>query len=380
MIFFPDICVGLLFIFWRGHMNSPLLPETLVNSITVGNQSNPKVATLLDGSYVIVWESAGQDGSGSSVVAQRFTAAGERIGNEFLVNSNQTGDQRDVSVTGTDDGGFVIVWEGVNQDDPGSFDTGIFGQRYDAGGLPAGEEFQVNAVNTSSTQFEPEVASIPGGGFAVTYQDDLGDGSSDGIRVRFYDAAGVPTGSDVQVNTEVSGNQYDPAIGTIQASADPNGLTNGGVVVVWTSPTSGTAGDGSSDGVFAQIYDNTGAAVGTEFLVNTQTTGGQRDASVAGLAGGRFVVVWEDDNGTDGSGSGVFGQVFEGDGTAVGGEFQINVETSSSQFDPEVIGTDDGGFVVTWSSSTSGTAGDGSGTGVFGRRFDADGLATSGEL
>lgn len=128
-------------------MNSPLLPETLVNSITVGNQSNPKVATLLDGSYVIVWESAGQDGSGSSVVAQRFTAAGERIGNEFLVNSNQTGDQRDVSVTGTDDGGFVIVWEGVNQDDPGSFDTGIFGQRYDASGLPAGEEFQVNAVN-----------------------------------------------------------------------------------------------------------------------------------------------------------------------------------------------------------------------------------------
>ena len=361
-------------------MNSPLLPEALVNSITVGSQTSPNVASLLDGSYVVTWVSPDQDGSGSAIIAQRFTAAGQQIGNAFIVNSTQVSTQSDPSIVGTDDGGFVIVWESLNQDVPASFDFGVFGQRFGADGLPAGDEFQINETNVTFTQFDPEVAAIPGGGFAVAFTDDSGDGNADGIRVRFYDAAGVPTGTDIQVNSETASNQSLPAIGTINASAGANGLASGGVVVIWTSPTSGTAGDGSGDGVFGQIYDASGAAVGTEFLVNTQTTNQQTDASVAGLAGGRFVVVWEDTNGTDGSGVGVFGQIYEGDGTAVGGEFQINVETASSQFDPEVTGTDDGGFVVTWTSSTSGTAGDGNGQGIIGRRFDMDGTPTSGEL
>ena len=100
--------------------------------------------------------------------------------------------QRDPSIAATDDGGFVIVWESRNQDTPGAFDFGIYGQRFAADGSKAGGEFQVNAVNVSATQFDPEVAGVPGGGFAVAFSDDFGDGSSDGIRVRFYDGAGVP--------------------------------------------------------------------------------------------------------------------------------------------------------------------------------------------
>lgn len=361
-------------------MNSPVTSEQLVNSFTVGNQNEPRVETLADGSYVVVWVSNGQDGDQQGIFAQRYSAQGERIGAQLLVNETAVEIQQDPSIAATDDGGFVIVWESRNQDVPGSFDFGVYGQRFAADGSKEGGEFQVNAVNISGTQFDPEVTGVPGGGFAVTFIDDFGDGSNDGIRVRLYDAAGVPIGDDVQVNTEIGSNQTNPTIAAIQPSGGANGLAAGGVIVVWTSPNSGTTGDGSSNGVFAQILAPDGTPIGSEFQINTTTTNGQDDAAVAGLAGGRFVVVWEDNNGTDGSGVGVFAQVFEGDGTAVGGEFQVNVEISSSQFDPEITATTDGGFVISWTSNTSATAGDGSGTGVFARRFDADGVAQSGEI
>ncbi|GIT86743.1 S-layer family protein [Roseobacter sp. OBYS 0001] len=361
-------------------MNSPLTPEQLVNSFTVGNQNEARVETLADGSYVIVWVSTGQDGDQDGIFAQRFSAQGERIGAQTLVNETANEIQRDPSIAATDDGGFVIVWESRNQDVPGSFDFGIYGQRFAADGSKAGGEFQVNAVNISVTQFDPEVAGVPGGGFAVAFTDDSGDGSSDGIRVRFYDAAGAPLGDDVQVNSEISGNQGEVSIAAIAPSAGANGLAAGGIVVTWTSPASGTAGDGSSQGVFAQLYEPNGTAIGSEFLVNTTTAGAQQDSAVSGLDSGRFVIVWEDTSAADGSGFGIFGQVYEGDGTAVGSEFQVNVETSSSQYDPEITATSDGGFVVTWTSATSGTAGDGSGDGVFARRFDVDGVAVSGEI
>ena len=50
-------------------------------------------------------------------------------------------------------------------------------------------------------------------------------------------------------------------------------------------------------------------------------------------------------------------------------EFQVNTYTQSSQNDPSITGLSDGGFVVTWGSDGQ----DGSGYGVFGQRFDANG-------
>lgn len=186
-------------------MNMPLIPENGVNIFTVGNQTFPQVATLLDGSYVVTWASAGQDGDQTGVFAQHFSTQGQRIGGEFLVNSTTRDIQTDPSIAATEDGGFVIVWEARNQDLPGSFDFGIYGQRFAADGSALGSEFQVNTVNVSATQFDPSVTGLPGGGFAVAFTDDFGDANGDGVRVRLYDAAGAPVAADFQVNSAISG-------------------------------------------------------------------------------------------------------------------------------------------------------------------------------
>lgn len=115
-------------------MNTPVTPEQLVNSFTIGNQNDPRVETLADGSYVIVWVSEAQDGNLAGIFAQRYSAQGERIGTQLLVNDTAVEIQQDPSIAATEDGGFVIVWESRNQDQPGSFDFGVYGQRFDATG------------------------------------------------------------------------------------------------------------------------------------------------------------------------------------------------------------------------------------------------------
>ena len=63
--------------------------------------------------------------------------------------------------------------------------------------------------------------------------------------------------------------------------------------------------------------------------------------------------------------------------TALRGEFRVNTHTSGSQDyetgDDQIAALKDGGFIVTWTSSSQ----DGSGDGVYGQRFNADGTHAS---
>src|SRR3954463_878580 len=72
---------------------SPVGPEFNVNTVTVGSQTAPALASDADGDSVVVWVSAGQDGSGDGVYAQRYNAAGVAQGEEFRVNSFTAGTQ-----------------------------------------------------------------------------------------------------------------------------------------------------------------------------------------------------------------------------------------------------------------------------------------------
>ncbi len=241
----------------------PVFGEARVNSFTEGAQDEPAISGLSGGGYVVVWTSANQDGSGDGVFAQRYDANGNVVGPEFQVNTTALSSQSDPSVAALSGGGFVVAWT-----DNGSLDgsgNGVFAQRFDAAGAAVGGEFQVNTENFS-TQSDPSVAGLSGGGFVVAWTSFGQDGSSNGVFAQRFDATGAAVGGEFQVNTEFSSTQFEPSVA---------GLSGGGFVVVWTSVTSGTAGDGSSNGVFAQLYDASGAAVGGEFLINKETFSAQ---------------------------------------------------------------------------------------------------------
>ena len=114
---------------------------------------------------------------------------------------------------------------------------------------------------------------------------------------------------------------------------------------------------------------------GSEFRVNTYTSGEQTHPAVASLSDGGFVITWQDSTSQDSddtSGYGIRGQRYGSDGEVRGDEFSVNTWTGGNQYEVDVTGLDNGQFVVTWGDETTdanrpGT--DTSGWGVFGQVF-----------
>ena len=112
-------------------------------------------------------------------------------------------------------------------------------------------------------------------------------------------------------------------------------LNDGGFVVTWSSDGQ----DGSGYGIYGQRYAADGSPVGDEFHANTYTTNDQVFSSVTALNDGGFVVTWSSD-GQDGSGYGIYGQRYAADGTPVGSEFRVNQITSGDQFAETFYGSE----------------------------------------
>ena len=69
---------------------------------------------------------------------------------------------------------------------------------------------------------------------------------------------------------------------------------------------------------------------------NTEIAGDQKMHDVTGLVGtdAGFVVTWSSLQ--DGGGYGVYGQLYDSQGVAVGDEFRVNTYISSTQYEPSV--------------------------------------------
>ena len=160
-------------------------------------------------------------------------------------------------------------------------------------------------------------------------------------------------GSEFSVNSYTTSAQSRGAV-----AADGSG----NFVVVWHS----YGQDSSSFGMFGQRFDSAGTKVGSEFQVNSFTTGNQANPSVAVDGSGNFVVAWESRY-VDGDTSwGVRGQRFDSAGSQVGSEFQVNSYTTYDQRLPSVAANGSGDFVVVWYSDKQ----DGSANGIFAQRYN----------
>ena len=328
--------------------------EFRVNTYTTNGQSRPSVAMDADGDFVVTWNSYGQDSLYSyGVYGQRYNASGVAQGSEFRVNTYTTSSQRNPSVAMDADGDFVVTWQSDQDGSPSS----VYGQRYNALGVAQGSEFRVNTY-TTSTQFNAAVAMNADGDFVVTWQSFGQDGSSSSVYGQRYNTGGVAQGSEFRVNTYTTNRQINPAV-----AMD----TDGDFVVTWES----YGQDGSDRGIYAQRYNASGVAQGSEFRINTYTSNQQRNASIAMDADGDFVVTWQSD-GQDGGGDGIYGQRYNAAGVAQGSEFRVNTYTTNNQTQPSVAMDADGDFVVTWNSS--GQEGDNY-EGIRAKRYGTNGMA-----
>ena len=143
-----------------------------LNTRQFGDEYAPKVAAL-EGSYLAVWTSLGQDGSWEGVYGQFVNGDGNLVGGEFRLNTTVISRQINPVVTSDGDSRFLGFWSsfvgGIN-----SYD--LFAQRYvvDSQPLAAPGAPFVTALSSAKLSVTwPEV-----GGLNVTNYELYVDGSS----------------------------------------------------------------------------------------------------------------------------------------------------------------------------------------------------------
>jgi hypothetical protein len=175
-------------------------PVTLNGGGGPGEETDPDVAALRSGGFVVAWTEP--EGNATDIRATVYNNAGMAINENILVNTETVGVQIDATVVGLADGGFVVSWEESSSE--------THGQRFDTHGNKIGDVF---TVGPASTYNSPEAALLTHGRVAYT----VGDSSV-----------------DLDVMTSVwATNDWDAVTGPVSISAAGDFNSNGMRDYIW---------------------------------------------------------------------------------------------------------------------------------------------------
>lgn len=316
---------------------------SIVNQITVGNQTDPQVTRWADGS---VYTYTSVEGGVGVIRLARFNHEGERIGSDIVVSQPGSLDNMGNAFVGRlSSGQIVVTW--VDET------TGAgFYRVYDGATM-----VPINGP-TQITQSSAINATILGIGFADagngnvlftwTTTSATGDGSGSAIYSRLLGSSLTSfVGNESQTNSTTAGDQV--------RSRDSL-LGNGNFLVTYQS------NDGDQNVRGRIVNAATGATVGNDFVINSTTAGDQQRARARLMQDGRTVVVYEsDDNGAATLGTNIRIRFLDANGTPTGTDQIINTTTFAfvpNRRAPQAIVMDDGRVVFSWSSfEVSGSGG-----------------------
>lgn len=247
----------------------PLSHEVRINEYARGVQRRPAVAKTPDGGIWVVWESHGQDGSGSGVVARRFDRALESTGPEVPVNETVYGDQAAPVVASGADEAALVAWTGPATEGPS---PAVFVRRIDESGSTAEARLSRAASGRDSL---PAIAALPNGGGLVAWARTASD--ADGIVVRRVSASGLPLGPELAVRA--ASGAIEPAI----AASD-----GGDATIAWLE-----AEDGGY-AVYARRLSTAGVWSSARRLAGPED-GWKSGVAVAAAGAGRTVVSFTSD-------------------------------------------------------------------------------------
>lgn len=255
------------------------------------------------------------------------------------------------SIAALNDGRSAIVWTAARS-------AAILMQIMDENGQPEGSVIRVTDAGESANR--PAVALLDNGHFVVTYTNF--DTSKAKILARSFDLDGTPVGGASTVFANVNHLSYSP-----ESIARPDG----GYLTVFTN----FGLDGDAFSLHMRMIDGNGHHDGPAIRVNQTTESVQSGGEAAFLEDGSFVVTWHSRE-VDGSFYAIMMRRYDADGTPLTNEIRVNQYSYLSQYGPDIAVLSDGRFVITWDSDGQ----DGSGEGVFGRIYSAEGFPIGGEF
>lgn len=360
--------------------------------------SQPALAADVRGGFVVLWTDTEAENEGLGIRGCLLAPKRGACGPHFAVNTTAAGDQIRPAVTADDPGRFVAAWQG-----PAESGTGIFGQRFGAGGVKLGTELLLSAASPGALTF-PKIAMGEDGSFIAAWQNDR----DNHIEVARFSATGKPLGSASSMETEGETNNgamvarypggftvgwhefFDQpggrsgssfaAVASFDLSGRPVGKVERlggnqgfGIDALVGSRSGALAIFDSSDGHLAQHFGTSGDTKGARFPIAKQPQCGSSEGSCESAVAvdmdtrGRFVVIWEvTERGTL---SNLFAQLFTPGGKARTERIPVNLAPSLGAEAPAVALADDGTVMVAWTRSDAQHS---ERTGLFLRRMRLD--------
>ncbi len=258
-------------------LGRPLGTEIHVNQFLPSAQSFPALAYDGGGSAWIVWQSAGQDGSGSGVFLRRFgmvEGVFAPLGDEQRVNATTAGDQFQPSVLCGREGGALIAWSSVND----RSEARIVARLFRADGSPASAEFQLSAESARGWDHLPSIAHARRDDFVVAWAHTTRDHHPGAIMARLVDRGTGPSGEPFTISDPLdTREQIEPSIA---------GGPKGELVCAWMRSRS--VADGYE--VVARRLGAVGETIGAPFVVADQAEGWRSGVAIAMGEDGRFAI------------------------------------------------------------------------------------------
>ncbi|MBI5609545.1 MAG: hypothetical protein HY902_11760, partial [Deltaproteobacteria bacterium] len=298
------------------------------------------------------------------------------------------------------DGSFALVWA-QNGD--------IVAQLLTAAGAPAGPAFQVNDV-TAGLQFEPRLAVLAGGQWAVTWTTDA---NAWDVQLKIFKAGGSePVAKEACVHAGMWA-------GLQQRHARPVAWPDSGLLVAFESP------DANGWGIWARSFDSNAVALHTPKQVNLGSDGHQMDVDAAVADAASAAVTWRGPDahvylrridkagaivpppnrerrlnaamvgvqngpasaatpggwtavfqGPDASGIGIFLRTLDATGVPTGADVPVNLTTAGDQTVADIAANADGALAIAWASKNPAT----SSIDIVARAYAKDGSPVGGEL
>jgi hypothetical protein len=295
---------------------------------------------LQDGGYVVVWSdnSGTYNPNGFAIVAQRYDIFGNKVGGEVPVSYLTSGDQIAPAITRLDNGNIAIAFE-----DQTGGDRDIYVRILDS----ALNVLRTDTIDTGTNlTFDASIAALAGGGYAVSYT--VGSGDDTDIVARIVSPTGV-AGDQFDIDNQTDNRNFS------QLAT----LSNGNVVVAYQDDFNNVP---LNTDVKYAIFTPAGALVtGPTTVPGGGDSVAERDADVAALRNGGFVVVWTD---LATSSHDIRASILSNTGATVTSNIPVHANQGSEE-EPRVVALADGGFLVSWNDVTTGT------DFVRAQRFDA---------
>ncbi|MEE1655225.1 calcium-binding protein [Microvirga sp. CF3062] len=300
--------------------------EFLINSTTLGRQSDAQVVELNDGRVVVAWFDVG---GGNVIRARHFNADGTPLGSDFKVNITPTLGAAEFSITALSNGGYAVAYTTEDRD---------VRVRGFTAALNAKSEVVV-AEDDADFYRDPEIVAHAGGYTVIYGQSTVNDMW---LHKRTFSNDGT-----TPINTA---DFISPQTNTKYHSADTAILTNGLTAVTWTEDYN--SGARHLTAIKVQLLKSDGSEHGNEVIVVSHAADFLHKPVITHLADGGFTVAYYRDVPGEPDSSNlmdIYLATFDGNGNRVGQDLLVERMHATNHV-KSLTTLADGRVVVSWAS------------------------------